>query len=71
MSTSGISWDVLPQTFRDAIAMTERLGFQYLWIDALCIIQNSSADWMAEAACMYDVYFYGTLMLSADVSPDS
>jgi hypothetical protein len=51
--------------------MTERLGFQYLWIDALCIIQNSSADWMVESARMYDVYFNCDLMLSADASPDS
>jgi len=67
----GIPWDILPQTFRDAVALTERLGFQYLWIDALCIIQNSAPDWKMESSCMYDVYSYGTLMLSADASPDS
>ncbi|KAK4183074.1 heterokaryon incompatibility protein-domain-containing protein [Podospora australis] len=71
MPTCGISWELLPQTFRDAVALTERLGFQYLWIDALCIIQNSSADWMTESARMYDVYNHCTLMLSADASPDS
>ncbi|KAK1833594.1 heterokaryon incompatibility protein-domain-containing protein [Podospora conica] len=67
----GIPWEVLPTTFRDAVAMTERLGFQYLWIDALCILQDSSADWMAESARMHDVYSHGDLMLSADASPDS
>lgn len=71
MSSAGIPWDVLPTTFRDAVAMTERLGFQYLWIDALCILQDSAADWMAESARMHGVYSYGHLMLSADASPDS
>lgn len=71
MSSVGIPWQVLPTTFRDAVAMTERLGFQYLWIDALCILQDSAADWMAESAHMHDVYSYGHLMLSADASPDS
>lgn len=71
MLSRGIPWDILPQTFRDAVALTERLGFQYLWIDALCIIQNSPADWVAESSRMCDVYSYGALMLSADASPDS
>jgi hypothetical protein len=30
----------LPQTFQDAIGITERLGCQCLWIDSLCIIQS-------------------------------
>jgi hypothetical protein len=34
----------LPQTFTDAIDVTRRLGFRYLWIDALCIIQDSAED---------------------------
>ncbi|KAF1815613.1 HET-domain-containing protein [Eremomyces bilateralis CBS 781.70] len=30
----------VPATFRDAIELAQRLGFQYLWIDALCIVQE-------------------------------
>jgi len=29
------------QTFRDAITAAKNLGFQYIWIDSLCIIQGS------------------------------
>ncbi|KAF2108483.1 hypothetical protein BDV96DRAFT_260210 [Lophiotrema nucula] len=38
----------LPQTFQDAVYVTRRLGFSYLWIDALCIMQDSEDDWLQE-----------------------
>ncbi|EEU36127.1 uncharacterized protein NECHADRAFT_53005, partial [Fusarium vanettenii 77-13-4] len=46
----------LPQTFQDAIKITRRLGFSYLWIDSLCIIQDSKEDWLREAALMGKIY---------------
>lgn len=46
-----------PQTLRDAITITKSLGFRYLWIDALCILQDSKGDWEKEAAVMGKVYF--------------
>lgn len=36
--------------------MTRLLGVQYLWIDALCIIQDSKSDWEREGATMNEVY---------------
>ena len=35
----------LTKTFRDAVHITQYLGFRYLWIDSLCIIQDDTADW--------------------------
>lgn len=35
---------MLPQTFKDAVAVTHLLGYRYLWIDALCIIQGNKTD---------------------------
>lgn len=34
----------LPATFEDAIFVTHSLGLRYLWIDALCIIQDSDVE---------------------------
>jgi hypothetical protein len=55
------------QTFRDAIAVTALLGYSYLWIDSLCIIQDSpgGADWAAERPRMTAVYSRSDLNLSA------
>ncbi|PQE24438.1 heterokaryon incompatibility protein [Rutstroemia sp. NJR-2017a BBW] len=52
----GICWQRLPKTFQDAVLITHRLGFEYLWIDCLCIIQDSKEDWNREAPRMASVY---------------
>ncbi|CAG8971379.1 hypothetical protein HYALB_00006929 [Hymenoscyphus albidus] len=52
----GISVDELPKTFQDAIELTRRLEIQFLWIDSLCIIQDSTEDWEQESARMESVY---------------
>jgi hypothetical protein len=35
-----IDYHSLPITFKDAIAITLKLEMSYLWIDALCIVQD-------------------------------
>src|SRR5579862_1068655 len=52
----GIPWERLSRTFQDAIITTARLGFSYIWIDSLCIIQDSKEDWERESLAMTDVY---------------
>jgi hypothetical protein len=52
----GIPVSSLSRTFQDAIVVTKELGVRYLWIDALCIIQDSSEDWENEAARMSEIY---------------
>lgn len=46
----------LSKTFQEAIEVAHNLGVEYLWIDSLCIIQNSGEDWTKEAALMHEVY---------------
>ncbi|KAF6808044.1 heterokaryon incompatibility protein [Colletotrichum sojae] len=64
----GIVIDDLPKTIRDAIHATRWLGLKYLWVDRLCIIQDSADDWVHEAALMCDVYSSAAITLSADGS---
>ncbi|KAK5652630.1 hypothetical protein OQA88_10223 [Cercophora sp. LCS_1] len=55
----------LPKTFRDAVEITRSLGVEYLWIDSLCILQDSDEDWKKEAAKMKDVYANCHVMIAA------
>ena len=66
-----ISFELLPNSFRDAIEITRQLGFRYLWIDALCIVQNDTEDWAQEAGKMASYYGLSTLMISANAAEDS
>jgi hypothetical protein len=67
----GISLAELPQTFRDAILLTRKLGFDYLWIDSLCIIQDDESDWIIQSAQMAGVYQGAILTISADGAQNS
>ncbi|KAJ9639921.1 hypothetical protein H2199_006154 [Coniosporium tulheliwenetii] len=66
--TEAIPFSRLPQTFQDAIDFTGALGVNYIWIDALCIIQDSTEDWLHEALLMASVYSYSWLNLAATSS---
>lgn len=61
----GIPLEDLSPTFRDALTVTRELGFQYIWIDSLCIIQDSGEDWEKEALTMSDVYGHSSCNISA------
>jgi hypothetical protein len=65
-----ISEAELPKTFRDAVAIARRIGIRYLWIDSLCIIQDSKEDWQHEAALMGQYYTKSFLTISAAGSRD-
>lgn len=59
--------DQLPPLYMDLFFLTERLGIQYVWIDSLCIIQDSEGreDWLEESAKMAEYYQYSTLTIAA------
>ena len=52
----GFSYHSLPKVFQDAITVTRELKKQYLWIDALCIIQDDLQDWENEGKEMETVF---------------
>ena len=61
----------LQPTFQDAILIVRRLGIQYLWIDALCIIQDSSEDWARESARMHEIYSRASINIAATAGRSS
>ncbi|KAF7556026.1 hypothetical protein G7Z17_g1699 [Cylindrodendrum hubeiense] len=61
----------LPKNFQHAIRVTRAIGVPYLWIDALCIIQDSKEDWGRESILMGLLYASAICMISATASPNS
>ena len=67
----GIPLELLPPLFQDAITIVRRLRYRYLWIDALCIIQDSEMDWVNESAKMGEIFRNASLTILADAAEDS
>jgi hypothetical protein len=68
---AGISCHYLPRTFQDAIEVALWLGLKHIWIDSLCIIQDSTEDWAHEAIQMHRVYQSAELTISASAANNS
>ncbi|KAL2022593.1 hypothetical protein VTK56DRAFT_4937 [Thermocarpiscus australiensis] len=66
----GFDYAQLPPTFRDAIRITRELNVGYLWIDALCIVQDEPVDKNREIPAMDLIYSTAICVLVAAGSPD-
>jgi hypothetical protein len=62
---------LLPRVVQDAIDLVRRLGLQYLWIDALCIVQDSPRSWKLNAYNMDLIYGNATLTICAADGEDA
>ena len=65
-----VPWSSLSMVFQDAVRVCRRLGIRYLWIDSLCIIQDSKDDWELESSKMCDYYENSYITISAASSPN-
>lgn len=54
---------MLPEAINEAISAADRIGYRYLWVDSLCIIQDSIDDKKRECAAMSSVYRNATLTI--------
>lgn len=68
---ASIPYSSLAANFRDAITITRNLGIRYLWIDSLCIIQDSKRDWEQESKRMGSVYRDAAVTILAAASEGS
>lgn len=60
----------LPQTYKDLITVARSLSVRYIWIDALCILQDSAEDWEVELFNMQHVYANAFCNIAASASSD-
>ncbi|KAJ8107474.1 hypothetical protein OPT61_g8841 [Boeremia exigua] len=61
----------IPKTFAHAIKLTRRLGYTYLWIDALCITQDDPEELHKQINLMQDIYSGSDLTLFAATGDDA
>ena len=65
-----IPQESLCKTFQDAIYVAKFCGFEYLWIDSLCIVQDDEIDWRLESALMSSIYGNADLNIAASGAVD-
>ncbi len=66
-----IPMKTLPKTFHDAVLVARALNVDYLWIDSLCIMQDSDVDWQSESSEMNNIYKNGICNIAAVDSVDA
>ncbi|KAK0648149.1 heterokaryon incompatibility protein-domain-containing protein [Cercophora newfieldiana] len=63
--------ETIPKNFLDAITITRQLGILFIWIDSLCIIQDSPGDWAHESITMGQVFANAYCVVAATASENS
>ncbi|KAI9780657.1 MAG: hypothetical protein M1839_006598 [Geoglossum umbratile] len=64
MLKNGVPLNKFDPTIQDAILVTRALGITYIWIDALCIVQDrNTKDWNEQASKMNEIYGGSTVTL--------
>ncbi|KAH7058803.1 heterokaryon incompatibility protein-domain-containing protein, partial [Macrophomina phaseolina] len=66
-----IDYSSLPKTFQEAVVLTKRLGIDYLWINSLCIVQDSSGEREFELTEMPRVFQNAHLTIAASFGDDT
>ncbi|KAL7924912.1 heterokaryon incompatibility domain-containing protein [Trichoderma austrokoningii] len=51
-----ISYSAMPKAYQDTVRVARALGVKYIWIDALCIIQDDREDWERESRMMAEIF---------------
>ncbi|KAF2105749.1 heterokaryon incompatibility protein-domain-containing protein [Lophiotrema nucula] len=55
----------LPTTIQDAVSVTFNVGYNYLWVDSLCIVQDDDDDKSREIARMPEIYSNSAFTIAA------
>lgn len=66
-----IPLQLLPRTIYDALVVTRGIGLRYLWVDAMCIIQDDGDDMAEQIGQMYAVYRSAYVTISAATAATS
>jgi hypothetical protein len=67
----GFSMSSLNPMFRDAVLVARALAIRYLWIDSICIVQNSEADKSQELSKMAAIFANSQITIAGPAATDS
>lgn len=66
-----IPLQLLPRTIYDAVVATHGIGLRYLWVDAMCIVQDDGDDMVEQIGQMHAVYRSAYVTISAATAATS
>lgn len=61
----------MPQAIRDAISLVRKLGERYIWVDSICIVQDSADWWNLNSKMMDQIYGNAYLTVCAADNPNA
>lgn len=61
----------LPRSVREGISLVLGLGIRYIWVDVLCIVQDSQQSWTENCAIMDQIYGNAVITVCAADGKDS
>ena len=67
----GIAIEALPALFRDAIHAARELGYEYIWIHALCVVGDDEEDRADAIDRVSSIYYLADLTISSLLSGSS
>lgn len=68
---AGFQSSIMPHYFQHAVTVCRSLGIRYLWIDSLCIYQDTEEDWNRECANMGAIYQGSVCTIAATAASNS
>lgn len=66
-----IAYDSVPRTIQEAVQVCRALNMRYLWVDALCIMQDGGKDFAIEVSKMGAIYAGSRFTIAAAASDNS
>lgn len=71
MRKEEILYSSLPLTYQHAVDFTRAMAVDFLWLDSLCILQDSKEDWERESMKMGQIYCQSKFTIGANLADNA
>ncbi|KAF1831316.1 HET-domain-containing protein [Decorospora gaudefroyi] len=66
-----IPYSTLPRAYQESVFLTRALGFRWLWIDSLCLVQDDVQEKLEDSLKMDEIFGNAFLTIAATSASDS